>query len=530
MKKNNIKYNLLTLVLLMSMVFIGCSKDDEYEAPNSFSDVGWYIAYPQSPWPDTLLTNKDDYITFSDLSQNAISHKWEIEKGNFFLKKPIARQDSIFDDKIAGSGSTADKTAAIWFRNSGYNHVRLFNVFSEKVTFRGPNGFRGEAKPVGDNWVIDTTFVVDVYDTIVPKIRVEQKGVVRNHLSATDTIFVEAGDTLEFFDETTTGRPDDWQWNIAGSTSFEQSPSIVLKKLGVFPENTVIMRRAGQNIPGDYERFEIPVPIRVIPSSQPFQLFGAITELENQLIQIPFNGEFAPFVDQEQYFNVTLNGTPNTNFTISINPDDATILDLQFGETIYRSDEIIISYDGSGTLESTDTRSPEPFTETVNMFQHEVIVYDFEDGGVNWTAHSGNLATTVIEPSTEVAASGSYSLKVDAAASGNWSAFENRIDQYSLEAGVTYQIEYKIYKVAGAVINMNGPWIQEDGQAGGGFGNQFWNNTVAGAPADTWVTVSPGGRWAANKTADVFEIYIRHNGQGILYFDDIRVLEADERP
>lgn len=528
MKKINIKIKFLAAFALLALMFTACNKDDEYEAPNSFSDVGWYIAYPQSPWPDTLLTNKDDYITFSDLSQNAVSHKWEIEKGNFFLKKPIARQDSIFDDKIAGSGSTTDKTAAIWFRNSGYNHVRLYNVFDEQVTFRGPNGYLGEAKPVGDKWVIDTTFVVDVYDSIVPQIRIEQKGVVKNHLSTTDTIYVEAGDTLEFFDLTTQGRPDDWQWNVGGSTVFEQSPSIVLKKLGVFAENTVIMRRSGPNIPGDYEKYEIPVPIRVIPSSQPFQLFGSIVELENQLIQIPFNGEFAPFIDQEQYFTVMLNGVQNTNFNLSINPDDATILDLMFNEPIYKSDVITIEYAGNGTLESTDTRSPEPFMETVNMFQHEAVVYDFEDveNHPNWLPRGDNLPTTTISISDEVADTGTYSLKVDAAAAGNWSSFQNLVNQYSLKGGVTYQMEYRIYKVAGAAINMNGPWINQAGEVR----TQFWNNTVAGAPAETWVTVNPGGRYTPPADGSDFEVYIRHNGMGVLYFDNIRIMEVDERP
>lgn len=527
MKKHNIKLNLLGLLLLIGAIITGCNKDDDYEAPNSFSDVGWYFGYDNN-WPDTLLTNKDDYITFSDLSQNALVHRWEIEPGNFFLKKPIARQDSIFSDKVAGSGSSTEKTVPVWFRNSGYNHVRLYNVFSEKVTFRGPDGYRADAKQVGDKWVIDTTFVVDVYDTIVPIIRVEQKGAVVNHTS-TDTIYVEAGDSLEFFDLTTQGRPDDWTWNVAGSTSLEQNPSIVLKKLGAFGGNHVWMRRAGNGIPTDGERYAIRAPIKVIPSSQPFQLFGAITELENQLIQIPFNGEFAPFLDQEQYFTVTLNGTPNTNFQISINPDDATILDLMFNETIYRSDEIIISYDGSGTLESTDTRSPEPFTETVNMFQHEAVVFDFEDESthLNWTAHATNLATTTIEVSSDVAASGSYSLKVDSSAGGgNWSGFENLIEQYSLKAGVVYQMEYKIYKLPGAVINMNGPWITRDGSQ---TVQQFWNNTVRNAADETWTVVSPGGRHTATG-GDDYEVFIRHNGQGVLYFDDIRIMEADNRP
>ncbi|GAB1855496.1 hypothetical protein MHTCC0001_03300 [Flavobacteriaceae bacterium MHTCC 0001] len=529
MKKINIiKYNLL-FILVIAAIFTACTNNnDEYEAPNSFSDVGWYVAYPEANLPETLLTNKDDYITFSDLSQNATAHNWIIEQGNFYLETPIQRNDSISSDKVIGSGTSTAKTVAVWFRNSGLNEVTLRNTFSEKVTLRGPDGLRVEADSIGpDEWLYEKTFVVDVYDTIVPIIRVQQKGVVLDHTS-NDTIYVEAGDSLEFFNETTQGRPNDWTWNVAGSTSLEENPSIVLKKLGVFTNNNVLMRRTGNGIPTDSDRYQIPAPIRVIPSSQPFQLLGAITELENQLIQIPFNGEFAPFVNQEQYFTVTLNGVESTNFTISINDTDATILDLMFNEPIYRDDDIVISYDGSGTLESTDTRSPEPFSETVSMFQHEVVVYDFEDVSThpNWIAHNSNIATTIVEISTDVAASGNYSMKIDASAgSGFWSAFQNFVEQYSLTAGTTYQLEYKIYKLPGAAINMNGPWITRDG---GGTVFQFWNNVVRNAADETWTTVSPGGRHTATG-GDDYEFYLRHNGQGVLYIDDIRILEVDQR-
>jgi len=160
------------------------------------------------------------------------------------------------------------------------------------------------------------------------------------------------------------------------------------------------------------------------------------------------------------------------------------------------------------------------------MFQHEAVVFDFEDGGGNWTVRPGSLDTTTISTSMEQAASGTTSFKMDAANSGNWSSFENVVDQFSLKAGVKYQYEYKIYKLPGAVINMNGPWINKGGETG----TQFWNNTVRNAPENTWVTVSPGGRFTPTADGDDFEIYIRHNGQGVLYFDDIRILEDDNRP
>ncbi|APZ45506.1 hypothetical protein BW723_03985 [Polaribacter reichenbachii] len=526
MKKTNIKIKFFaTFLIVMGLLFVACTNNnEEYEAPNSFSDVAWYINDTEG----VLDARINDYITFSDLSQSSLSHKWEIGAGNYFLKHPIGRLDSITNEFIAGSGSTEDKTISVWFKESGLQSVRLYNTFPDSVTFRGPDGLRYGSKQEGNLWVIDTTFIVDVYDKIVPEIRIEQKGVVLNHVGQ-DTIYVEAGDSLDFFDETTIGRPDAWQWNVAGSVSLEQNPSIILKKLGTFTDNNVIIRRQANNIPSSSATLKITAPIKVIPSSQPFVLTGDINELEDQTIQIPFNGEFSPFANQEQYFAVTLNGTATTNFSLTINSDDATFLDLNFNEPIYRNDVITVAYDGNGTLESTDTRSPVAFgTTTVKMFQHEAVLYDFEDGGTNWvavTTDGKDMSTTSVSPSTDVAASGTTSLKFEVTASGNWSGFTNLIDQYSLVSGRVYQIEYKIYKTPGSVINMNGPWIAQDGSTK----NQFWNNVVAGAAADTWVTVSPGGRYTAGATANDYEFYLRHNGTGTLYIDDIRIMEVDER-
>lgn len=517
----------IIIILLLSVVYVGCEKDDSFDAPNSFSDVGWYFSDTEG----NLAVSIDNYITFSDLSQGVLSHEWTIDEGSYYLKHPIQRKDSVFDDKIIGTGTTTDKTVSVLFKKSGLQNVRLNNSFKDSVTFRGViNDGKDRvfipSKEIDGKWVIDTTFVVDVYAKIVSKVRIEQDGIVLNHESPTDTIFVEAGASVQLFDDSTVGRTDNWVWTIGTEKNNDQNATMVLKKLGVF-NGSLAMSRRGQGVPGDYEFYKIPAPFKVIPSSQPFVVIPEdIKELEDQTIQIPYNGEFAPFTNHESFFTVNVNGTPFSIASVEINEDDATILEIKLDDTIYRSDSITVTYDGNGTFESTDTRTPQAFTDlNVSMFQHEAVKFDFEDGGANWTAHAINLATTTISPSTEQAASGSYSLKVDATASGNWSAFENLTDQYSLKAGVKYQYEYKIYKLPGAVINMNGPWITQGGQTK----MQFWNNVVKDAPENTWVTVNPNGTFTTPADGNDFEIYIRHNGKGVLYFDDIRVMEVDQR-
>ncbi|WKB81971.1 hypothetical protein [Cellulophaga omnivescoria] len=516
--------NRLILIALVIALFTACNSDD-YDAPNSFSDVSWYT----SGFRDTIVSiNVNDFASFSDLSQGEISHKWTIEEGSYYLKGPIKRKDSIYDDFIITPQSleSTDKTVHVLFKEGGLKKVNLYNEFKEYVEFKGADGFVFPSKEVGGKWVIDTTFVVDVYDTIVPQILIRQNGVVVPHELESDVITVEAGSTLEFVDITTIGRPNTRAWQIGDITSTDSLAVIQLNQLGSFKGGLNISRQ-GENIPADYDRYNIAATINVVPSSLPFEVAGDLVELENQTIQIPYNGEFKPFADQKAHFTVNVNGTPFTISTIGLNSSNATILEIKLQEQIYRSDNITVSYDGNGTLESTDTRIPAAFTDLpVQMYQHEAVRYDIEDGGANWTTKDDNLPTTTVAPSTEQAASGQYSIKVDAAQSGPWSGFHNVIDQYTLTAGVTYQLEYKIYKQAGAVINMNGPWIQKDGETV----FQFWNNIVATAAEDTWVTVSPAQRFTAATTGSDYEIYLRHNGMGVIYFDDIRIMEVDERP
>lgn len=520
--KNKLIYTAFMLAFITA--FTACSNDD-YDEPNSFSDVSWYT----SAFRDLIQgVNINDFASFSDLSQGAVSHKWTIEEGSYFLDGPINRNDTVYDKFIHEpiSNISTDETVHVMFTKSGLRTVNLYNEFDEYVEFRGADDFVFPAKEIGGKWVIDTTFVVDVYDTIVPQIQIRQNGAVVAHELATDIITVEAGSSLEFVDLSTTGRPNTRSWTVAGITNADSLAVIQFNKLGTFSGNLNLSRQ-GENLPGDFENYKIPAVIEVIPSSLPFEVASAVTELENQTIQVPYNGEFELFSDPTSAFSVTVNGDPFVISSVTLNNSDATKLDVKLQAQIYRSDDITISYDGSVELTSTDTRVAQTFTDLpVEMFQHEVIVFDFETGGSNWGPHAENMATTTIEISTEQAVSGTNSLKVDSPVGGNWSAFENSTDTYRLDAGVTVQYEYKVYKVSGTSLNFLAPWVKNSG----GNVQQFWHNNIASAPFDTWVTIRAPNLWAAANTGDDYFTFFRHNGTGTLYFDDIRIIEVDDRP
>ena len=193
MKKNN---KLIILALALIGFFTACQ--DEYEAPNEFSDVAWYTSmFRQTQFQIGI----NDFISFSDLSQNAVSHSWTIADGAYYLKGPISRTDTILENFIIKDAGfeTTDLTVHVLFTKSGLHPVRLYNTFKAPVTFYGSDTIH--AKQVGDMWVIDTTFMVDVFDTIVPAILIRQEG-IEVPLNQ-DNIYVEARGTLEFVDVST---------------------------------------------------------------------------------------------------------------------------------------------------------------------------------------------------------------------------------------------------------------------------------------------------------------------------------------
>ena len=505
----------IIMALLVSGLFMACEEDDV--EPNNLSDAGWYTSIFRTA-DDEYKIGIDDFISFSDLSQNTVEHYWTIPSGSFFLEGPITRRDSILDEFIINAGDTVseDMTVHILFKESGLQTVRLFNTFTDSVAYRGLDTI--PAQRVNDMWVIENTFIVDVYDTIVAEVAIRQKGA--QVPLGSDTIYVEAGDELEFIDISTIGRPDTRSWKVAGETSSDSVATILFKKLGVFTA-TFNASRTGQNIPGDWEQLEIPNPIKVIPSSKPFELTGDVVELEDETIQVPYNGEFQPFVSQEQFFTVKVNEINFDISSITLNAEDATLLDIKLVEKIYRPDVITVSYSG-GALVSTDTRSAQPFTDEPVIMQDvnllSEMAYGFEDGGAAWAARWDNNAD--FEFTTDKAVSGTYSIKIDKKDGQDKGGVESINAEFNLEAGKTYIYRYKV-------------WVDPSSSGDAAFDTwylgqwkHFWVDSK-NVPKGEWFTVTHEYTAGADETT---RVYIRILDTGIYYVDDFYVVEKEERP
>lgn len=522
--KNIIKSALL--IISFSVVFTAC-QDDEYDAPNTFSDAGFIHSGFRS---DMIRLNIDNYASFSDMSQGAVEHSWTIEPGSFFLQGPIDRRDTIFDKFIKTPilQESEDKTVHVLFKEGGLKKVRLFNVFDEYVEVRGAEDYIFPAKEIDGKFVIDTTLFVDVYNKIVPEMLIRQDGAVVSHTDSTTVITVEAGQSLEFVDMTSIGRPTNRYFNIAGSQYTDSLSVIPFYKLGNY-RGTFRVTREDQSLPNGAAFYRIPATIKVIPSSLPFELAGDIMEAENQTIHVPFTGEFAPFGDQKAYFSVNVAGQPQIGIeSISINAQNATILDIKLTETIYRNDVITLSYDGNGTLESTDTRKPVAFTDVpVKMFQHIIKHYDFESGEDDWegkTVNSGWYNTKGASNfSTEQALSGTQSMKM-VANGGNFSGFRTITDTFTLTAGTKIDMLFHVYKVDNT-FPMMAPWLIRPTATI----TQFWDNQINAAPVKQWKQIKLNKIFTVGATHDDYCWWVRTNGTGTVYIDDVLIRVADDR-
>lgn len=511
------KNKILIVAILVSGLFIACQED--FVAPTSFSDAGWYTSEFRDD-QSNYQVGINKYISFSDLSQNAVSHKWMIPEGSYFLEGPITRKDSTYDQFIIKEGEleTEDKTIHVLFKKSGVHNVTIRNIFKDSVTYRGLDTLHAVKQDDG-MWLMEHNFVVDVFDTIQAKAVIKQAGV--EVPQSEDTIYVEAGDELQFIDMTTVGRPNARTWRVAGESSSDSVANILFKKLGVFFV-TLSSNREGENIPNDGDFLRIPNPIKVIPSSKPFVLSGDIVELESEIIQVPFNGEFSPFVGKNDFFTIMVNDVEFDIESINLNSSDATILEIKLVEPIYRPDVITVSLaDGSG-IQSTDTRSPQPFTNEPVMM-HDVnlwndAVYGFESDGWIETDGGGSIAR-----STEQVASGSFSLKYTNAAGENWTRGSGENFKVELEAGKTYTITWKMWIDPSTNVGSFGPWFYWND---GASGQQFWQN-MNDKPRSEWINFTRD-----HEVTEAGPAYftLRTKGDALFYLDDVRIVETEIRP
>ncbi|BAX78482.1 hypothetical protein [Labilibaculum antarcticum] len=528
----NIKF--LFLFSVLAMLF-ACEAD--YEPLNDYSDVDWYTSsFSQAK---TVAVGK--YLSFSDLSQNAVDHSWSFSdtSGCNFLTGRIVRQDSTytqFIDENIGNEST-EKTVSIIFTKAGIQGVKLRNTFNDKVVFKGTDTL--ESVMQDGLWVIDTTFVVDVYDSIQSAFKVFYEDVElvnvnfdEQHVLADSSSWpvkeIMAGEALKFVDMTTIGRPDSRTWSVGGgnpATSVDSAKVVSFYKLGTY-FTRLNSSRTGESIPGGYKMKYVPLKIKVIKSTLPFDVVGQATEANDETISISLTGEMVPFAGKEGDFTVHVtNGAFDQDIAVasaSIKSTNGTVLELKLTEPIYNSDAITVTYVG-GTIMSSDERNLAAFTTVVKMYKPNLVVSGgFEDAGINWVAGSDHVAANLNEYSTTDPATGAYCMHLNTVAAGRNSVINTT--NFSVITGKQYQVQWKIKVVAatGGGYEMR---INKGGVIDAKFSG-LW--TGYGAPDGVWKTVTKTINYTDASPTLGIQILSYHITE--TYWDDISFSEYEPRP
>ena len=296
------------LVLLMFITVISCEEEEVFE---DFVDMEVYVPNWAAERERLGKVNINDWLMFMDLSQGATSHEWITadSTGIKFLKQELPpRNDNTdphyldFIDETKGTSST-DFIAPVIYTKPGLQGLRLFNTFEDSTGFALLGSVKGaEFDPETNLWVVDTTFVVDVYDSIRPAFSVKDVAGFDIPLNTVDTAIVTVlvGESLTFVDETTIGRPSTRTWTVPGASLVDDNAQTAAAIFNSVTDEdeffipSILSSRTGGNLPSGSRSAVIPLKIRVLPPVQNVEFLNLSINDEGSII-VEFNqGIFLP--------------------------------------------------------------------------------------------------------------------------------------------------------------------------------------------------------------------------------------------
>ncbi|WP_303317274.1 hypothetical protein Q4Q34_01665 [Flavivirga abyssicola] len=388
---------ILILTSLLLAIIYGCEEDD-YVAPyGDFSSFSWVTTEGDDGEYYKAL---NEFIGLYDLSNNPLASTWVIPEGVSILNTKFTNSEIDLSPFIIGDGpaNVGTKQVNLLFNTPGVKEVQLRNTFSEEVQ---------GSELVDGVWQITKAFTITVFDNIKPSFKVmkgdeEILSVSENDEPSLDNIdswtkvIIEAGEELTYIDLTTTGEPSGRKWNFTGAkqeTSNKDEAAASYFSLGTYPAGFIESTREESATSPKGEAIKIiPLLIEVIPSSKPFELVGTPNMSADGVLSFSVSGEIDTAINQGFTVNVK-NAAANFDENIpvesvSINADDATVLELKLSAPTFNSDEIEISFSG-GVVTSVDTRTLEDFEPVSvkielgsNILSQEWASYESED--TNW--------------------------------------------------------------------------------------------------------------------------------------------------
>lgn len=556
---------LIIIGILINFIVVSSCKSDEYEAPNEFRSALWYTSFGDAI-KDDIIVNAGSYVSFSDLSNGAIKHVWEIDEGNNFLKGELPKNgknennESVdFSKYIFNEGKITanEKIVGVLFNKGPISTVKLTNTYDKFVSVESREGVISTVlnEETGE-YVLEKTFRFQVYEPVKPLIKlVKQDGEVIDH-TVPGVLEFEVGDVLTFEDlsNSAASRADSRSWifreenetrifqNILTEANFRilENPNLdyVFVKPGRFTVEYRLQRAANTDtgIKRANERIILPLVFDIKPSSKDLTLAQEIIELKDQTLELKFNGLLNNIDDDIiSNFTVNLNGSTANILSVELKNSDKSTIQIKLDEQIYKNDVINVSYDGVGNLTS------EGYTDKAVLFSEKPVtmysinITPFLDPGFEDILGAGSTTwTKFIDPSGlgDVIFTNEITpfegLQCAKFTSPQKPRLESKNQRINFESG-TYVVSFKLYVPSETILTPNlgqRVWI------GGGSANADvkWN-TVDPFVKDSWqefkvkITV-------ANDIPNTFIRFqaVPSNANVTYYLDDIKIEEDDNRP
>ncbi|WP_298486625.1 SwmB domain-containing protein [uncultured Maribacter sp.] len=394
----NIKNLFKTIFLVSLALFIACD-DNEYEAPETFTDLS--ITFTTGASTDRVST-VNGFFSFSDLSAGAIEQEWRIPESAFFLEGPIPNNLDNHDEYIINPGETVstDKTVHVmWTKGDTLTKVGYYAVFPDSTSFRFPaywDSDLGEAVEdtiqtnlINGQWVAEYEFIIDVYDSVVatPEVRYLDETILDHE--NTSAITLNFGDQLIFEDlsgllDNNNARPNTTKWRVhtieededdqtnAYSNTIERVEldervldTITFDELGDFRVELTATRVRTERLRENENIYEIPTIITVIPLTVPLTQIGQIDETDSDVIEISLTHKIKPIENSVVgNFIVEVDGAMKSIESVARNANGTKLL-ITLNEPLAPEDEgktVTVAYDGaSDELKSYDLRSLDAF-------------------------------------------------------------------------------------------------------------------------------------------------------------------------
>ncbi len=257
---------LIKLITITAFSFVLYSCQQDYVAPNQFSDIMFTISNGNTNGSATgvLAVSQNFYLTFMDLSQGAISHNWSItgQDGLKFLSNGFSavttdslnRQNHIIPDSVLNS-----KTVNVFFKKEGIYTVTWKDVFKDSVGYISNGSVRDS---ISHNWLFKKIFTVQVYGRLIPLVTI-YKNTSEQISNSVDTIRLSIGDNLTFT-EASKGYPTSRTWTINGGTpSSDVTSNFTTKfnKAGIYTNSSLTLNRTVSSNPSLAASLKYPLPV-----------------------------------------------------------------------------------------------------------------------------------------------------------------------------------------------------------------------------------------------------------------------------